>query len=224
MEQAVLGRVDQTTLRDSVYAELHRAFTLGAFAPGDGISLRFLADRLGTSMTPIREAVRRLVAEGALHDTPSRTLEVPRLDRPRVRDLMRARIALETLLTESAVERMDGDTEATLKAILDEARDPSQEGPAPDLWQNYRFHFTLYRRSESPVLLPMVESLWLQYGPCLNVIVRRADPAIGRGNEYHRDILAAVVARDVEAAKAAVVADIERSFGFLQLELEERAG
>lgn len=216
MQPGLLGRIDQQTLRDGVYAALHRAFTRGAFAPGDVLNLRTLAAETGTSLTPVREAVRRLVAEGALVDTPSRTLMVPRLEPRRVRDLKRARIALEPLVTEQAIAAMDAETEEALAAILAEPRAPDAEVAAPDLWQNYRFHFTLYRASGSPVLLPLLDSLWLQYGPCLNVITKRADPAIGRGNEYHHAILEAVRTRDADAARRAVVADIERSFGFLR--------
>jgi acetoin utilization deacetylase AcuC-like enzyme len=82
-------------LREGAYRALHDAFTRGAFAPGDVVSLRGLADQLGISMTPVREAVRRLVAEGALIDTPSRTLIVPPFAARRMKDLKAARLALE---------------------------------------------------------------------------------------------------------------------------------
>lgn len=212
MIEATLERVDQTKLRESVYAALHAAFTRGAFAPGDVLSLRVLADQLGTSMTPVREAVRRLVAEGALIDMPSRKLQVPEFDLGRLTDLMRARIALEPMLAEQAVARLGPGTEAALTAILAEAA----AGPdTPDLEQNYRFHFTLYRDSRSPVVLPVVEGLWLQYGPYLKLMIAQAGPGIGSGNDIHEEILAAVRARDARAAARAVERDIRRSFGLI---------
>ncbi len=90
-----IAKIDQSKLRENVYYALRDAFTRGEFAPGDIVSLRALADQLGTSMTPVREAVRRLVAEGALIDTPSRTLMVPPFDSARMEDLKKARLALE---------------------------------------------------------------------------------------------------------------------------------
>lgn len=212
MSTAVLERIDQAKLRESVYAALHGAFTRGAFAPGDVLSLRTLADQVGTSMTPVREAVRRLVAEGALVDTPSRKLQVPPFDKRRLSDLMRARIALEPMLTEMAVAQMDTETETALEAVLARSSRPDEH---PDLEQNHRFHFTLYKRSRSPVILPLVEGLWLQYGPYLNLMIARAGPAIGRGNDIHHDILRAVKAGDAKGAAAAVEHDIRRSFGLI---------
>ncbi|MGY6707148.1 MAG: GntR family transcriptional regulator [Rhizobiaceae bacterium] len=213
MGEPVLDRIDQSKLRESVYAALHAAFTRGAFAPGDVLSLRTLADQLGTSMTPVREAVRRLVAEGALVDTPSRKLQVPPFDLYRLTDLMRARIALEPMLTELAVEQMTSATENALSAILDE---PAPADGQPDLEQNHRFHFTLYKESRSPVILPVVEGLWLQYGPYLKLMIGNAGPAIGRGNDIHAEILDAVCQRDAQAAAAAVTKDIRRSFALIE--------
>lgn len=208
----MLERIDQTKLRESVYAALNAAFTRGAFAPGDILSLRTLADQLGTSMTPVREAVRRLVAEGALIDTRSRKLQVPPFDKERLTDLMRARIALEPMLSELAVERMDDATLRELEAILAES---SPTDGHPDLEQNYRFHFTLYNHSRSPVILPLIEGLWLQYGPYLNLMINRAGPAIGRGNDIHEEIIDAVRHRDAKATAAAVERDIRRSFSLI---------
>lgn len=224
MSGPVFGRIDQTTMRESVYAQLHDAFTRGQFAPGDSLNLRGLAERLGTSMTPVREAVRRLVAEGALIDAPSRALRVPDFDLRQMQDLKLARIALEPLVTGRAVERMDAATLETLAAILAEENTDKAGRDTPDLAQNYRFHFTLYQRADSPVLLPLIAGLWLRYGPYLNLIMRRAGPEIGKGNDIHQTILDAARRGDVEAAQAGIVADIERSFSLVAEALDAQAG
>lgn len=212
MTEATLDRVDQSKLREVVYDALHAAFTRGAFAPGDTLSLRNLADQLGTSITPVREAVRRLVAEGALIDTPSRTLQVPPFDTPRLTDLMRARMALEPMLAASAVQAMTPETLATLGRILSEDHDAPG---APDLEQNHRFHFTLYRQATAPVILPVVEGLWLQNGPYLNLMIARAGPAIGRGNDIHHQILSAARSGDADGAAEGIRRDIRRSFDLI---------
>ena len=119
MATAQIAAIDPTNLRDSAYRSLHDAFTRGAFAPGDILSLRSLAEQLGTSMTPVREAVRRLVAEGALIDTRSRKLLVPAFDARRMKDLKSARLALESLILDQAMANIDAAGIDTLKAILE---------------------------------------------------------------------------------------------------------
>lgn len=217
MTTAHIAAIDQTNLRDSAYHALRDAFTRGAFAPGDVLSLRSLAEQLGTSMTPVREAVRRLVAEGALIDTRSRTLLVPPFDARRMIDLKTARLALESIVLEQAMARIDAPGIAALKAILARPSDPPPDGP--DLVQNYTFHFTLYRMSGSDVLLPIIEALWLQYGAYLNLIIHHENVQHIEEHKYHDAIIAALERRDGPAAQAALTGDIEQSFAVLQNDL-----
>lgn len=213
MGKPQIASLDQTRLRDGAYSALRDAFTRGEFAPGDTVSLRDLAGQLGTSMTPVREAVRRLVAEGALVDMPNRTLAVPPFDLRRMRELKSARLALELLLLDAAMDRITLEAIARLADIIAPPR-PNLNG-MPDLAQNYAFHFTLYRISASEVLLPLVEGLWLQYGAYLNLIIRQeAAPNVDE-HVHHRDLIAALKAGDRPAARQALAEDIERSFNIL---------
>lgn len=214
MSAPVLARIDPVTLRENAYFALRDAFARGAFAPGDTLSLRALADQLGISMTPVREAVRRLVAEGALVDTPSRTLVVPPFDVRRAADLKTARLALEHIVLDQAMERIDDAGIAELAKILP-PDDPALPPGLPDLKTNYDFHFTLYRHSGSVVLLPVVEALWLQYGAYLNLIINRPEAGRIAEHSHHRELLDALRARDNAAAHRALEADITRSFRFL---------
>lgn len=213
MTSPAIARLDPVKLRENAYFALRDAFTRGAFAPGDVLSLRTLAEQLGVSMTPVREAVRRLVAEGALIDTPSRTLMVPAFDARRAADLMAARLALEHLILDQAMDRIDPEGIDQIDAILSRAKD----GPdhLPDLVANHDFHFTLYRFSGSEVLLPLIEALWLQYGAYLNLIINRPQAGQIAEHAHHREIVAALRAGNRPAAHAALQADITRSFRFL---------
>lgn len=205
-----IAKVDQSKLRENVYFALRDAFTRGEFAPGDTVNLRALADQLGTSMTPVREAVRRLVAEGALIDTPSRTLAVPPFAVNRMQDLKKARLALEALVLDQAMDRMDAGTLAEMETVLAAPRPPDRT--TPDLQQNYDFHFALYRKSRSEVLLPLVEALWLQYGAYLNLVIHHRDAVRIEEHKYHYEIVEALRRGDRQAAHAALAEDIERSF------------
>ncbi|MCC0021569.1 MAG: GntR family transcriptional regulator [Nitratireductor sp.] len=213
MTGAKILPIDQANLRESAYRALHEAFTRGEFAPGDVLSLRSLAEQLGTSMTPVREAVRRLVAEGALIDTRSRTLLVPPFDRQRMTDLKSARLALEAIVLDQAMDRIG---EAEIDALARILETPTEdEHSGPDLVQNYNFHFTLYRHSGSEVLLPMVEALWLQYGAYLNLIINHEAASEIAEHQFHYEIIDALKSGDRDAAKAALANDIERSFRVL---------
>ncbi|GAB4528025.1 MAG: GntR family transcriptional regulator [Roseibium sp.] len=212
MNEPKIARIDQSKLRESVYDALREAFVRGAFAPGESVSLRALADQLGTSMTPVREAVRRLVAEGALIDTPSRTLEVPPFDASRMRELKSARLALEAILLEEAMDHM---SEAAIGVLADIIARPRPHGDLPDLTQNYEFHFTLYRQSRSQVILPLVEALWLQYGAFLNLVVQEKAASEIPEHIHHEEIIAALRAGNRGAAQEALAQDIERSFKLL---------
>jgi DNA-binding GntR family transcriptional regulator len=209
-----IARIAPTSLRDGAYGALRDAFNTGQFAPGDVLTLQGLADQLGISMTPVREAVRRLVAEGALIDTPSRTLVVPRFDLRRMQELRSARLALETLLLDQAMDRSTPDWIAGLEATLRD--DSGQQGDGgPNLRQNHAFHFGLYRHSASSVLLPLVEGLWLQYGTYLNLIMRHPETARIADHSFHHAIIDALRRGDRAAARAALIDDIDRSFRVL---------
>ncbi len=211
-----ITRIDQSKLREEVYAALRDAFTRGEFPPGAVLNLRGLAEQLGTSMTPVREAVRRLVGEGALIDTPSRTLQVPPFDIVRMLDLKRARVGMETMVLGIAMANMDTATIDLLDRIIDKATDAPASGP--DLQANHDFHFTLYRKSNSAVMLPLIEALWLQYGAYLHLIIRHEKALRVDEHAFHKDILHALRRNDRSAAQAALKSDIESSFNYLAAE------
>lgn len=208
-----IARIDPVSLRDTVYAELRGAFTRGEFGPGDAVSLRELAEMLGTSMTPVREAVRRLVAEGALEDLPNRTLRVPELTEARIRELWRARLALEIQALDMAMDRMTPALIRQLAHVIDAPADGT-----PDLERNYAFHMGLYRQSESTVILPLIEALWLQYGACLHLVMQHPEAQEIAQHTHHMELLDALRAGDRGAAQAALERDIGRSFRVLLAE------
>ncbi|NRB17272.1 MAG: GntR family transcriptional regulator [Rhodobacteraceae bacterium] len=209
-------KIDQSKLREEVYAALRDAFTRGEFAPGAVLNLRGLAEQLGTSMTPVREAVRRLVAEGALIDTPSRTLQVPPFDHERMLDLKRARVGMETMVLEIAMDNMDDATIDVLETIIQTSPDMAKTGP--DLQANHNFHFTLYRKSNSAVMLPLIEALWLQYGAYLHLIIRHENALRVDEHEFHKELIRALRDDDRDAALDALKNDIESSFNYLAAE------
>ena len=102
---------DDTSLRSQVYDWLREALTTGRFTPGQKLSFRFIAGTLGVSLTPVREAIRRLVAEGAFEMRPSRSIRVPLMTRDRILELRDIRLAVGRTVA-AAAGRGDGEGDA----------------------------------------------------------------------------------------------------------------
>jgi DNA-binding GntR family transcriptional regulator len=172
-----------------------------------------LASALGTSAMPVRDALNRLAAERAVESLPNRGVRVPALSKDSLQDLRQARFAVEGLAVERAAANISSETLATLRRLIDaqtatDARHVSESSAE----QNRAFHFTIYRQSKSTVLLPIIESLWLQCGPYLRIASEMFDGRDGRGIDFHVKIVAALARGDGKAARQALQADIGRSF------------
>lgn len=212
---------DGTTLQERVYRELREAIMLGRFRPGEAMTIRGLADRLGTSMMPAREALRRLVAERALDLLPNRRIAVPDMTPETFRELTEARVALEVLAARRAFPATDAALADRLEAI-DLAQDEAIEAGDWALYQerNRAFHFELYERAPGRVLLPLIESLWLQIGPFL--YLTRESLGTTYLEDRHKEAVAAIRARDEDALALAIEQDIRDGMGGLPALLAER--
>jgi DNA-binding GntR family transcriptional regulator len=208
-----LGRIERETVQERVYAILRDKLMRGGFEPGQKLKLADLAGALGTSSMPVRDALNRLAAERAVESLPNRGVRVPALSKGALQDLMEARFAVEGLAVERAASNMTAETLATLRRLIDaqSATDAEHvsEGSAE---QNRAFHFAIYRQSESTVLLPIIESLWLQFGPYLRIASEMFDGREGRGTDFHVGIVDALERGDSAAARSALESDIGRSF------------
>ncbi len=195
------------SLHDEIHAALRQALIVGDLAPGQGFSIRALAERFGTSLIPVRDALKRLVAERALATLPNRTFCVPRMTRSRFQELLQVRLSLETMLAQRAAELI------TARAIreVERANEEMQAAvPANEvrryLMANQRFHFLIYGAARSHAIFPIVESLWLQVGPFLNGVFTHAGTRHARDN--HTQVLKALRRRDPLAAGEAIRGDL----------------
>ena len=208
--------VVRETVQERVYAELKTLLMQGRFQPGQALKIADLAAVFGTSHQPVREAIRQLVAERALEAAANRSARVPEWDRARLDDLRKARLAIEGLTAEMAAARATGADVARLARILDAeiAADDAARVEA-SVAQNREFHFTLYRLSGSAVLMPIIESLWLQFGPYIRRSAEFFDGREGRGAKHHTEALRALKRRDPALVRRAIERDIERVFEIL---------
>jgi DNA-binding GntR family transcriptional regulator len=196
-------------VHDQVYESIRKALITGRIAPGVGVSLRSLAAQLGVSPMPVRDAVRRLVAERALSINPAnKRLSVPSLTGERLEQLSLARLWIEPELAARAAPHADAALIKTLQAIDVEVDAALKLGDVDRyMIANHRFHFALYERAGAEVLLAMAGGLWLQIGPFMRVVFGRVG-ADGLIADRHAEALDALKARDPEAARRAIAADL----------------
>ena len=163
---------------------------------------------------PVREALRRLAAENALEVVSTGSTRVPQISAERLDDICRARIAVEGLATELAAPRIDEADIVALETIIAAHDAIVAAGSVYDmLLKNRDFHFTIYRASGSEVLVQLIDSLWLRYGPYMRMLSSSIAPRLETGlhdtfSNHHRAIVAACRKRDALAARKHMTADI----------------
>ena len=209
-----LTRITHATLYDKVYEELRDALMNGRFLPGEGLTIRGVAEALGTSVMPVREALRRLAAERAIQFHADRSVRVRLLDEHAFDELPQTRLLLEGRAAAAAEQAMTAAELDDMREINAAYANPASNGtPMAQLLANRRFHFTVYRAARAPFLLSLIEMMWLQSGPYLMIPIRRrsADDVasyLAAGAVHHRDLLDALAPRDSAAAAQAVQVDI----------------
>ena len=206
-----LARIARETVQERVYCALRDQLMRGGFEPGQKLKIAELAEAFGTSAMPVRDALNRLTVERALETLPSRTVRVPALSKDALQDLRETRFAIEGLAISRAASNMTGESLATLKRLIVAQSETDEEHFSEEsAEQNRAFHFAIYRQSGSTVLLPIIESLWLQFGPYLREASELFDG--GDATNFHLEMLDALSRGDSVAARAALEADIGRAF------------
>jgi DNA-binding GntR family transcriptional regulator len=219
-----MAKIEHQTLNDRAYAELKKGLTSGRFRPGEVLIIRQLADRYGISATPVREALQRLVAERALEMLPNRSIAVPILTREKFAELRRIRCALEGLAAELAAPSLSAADIGRMTVLIEAMdKDIAKNNAGDYLDRNERFHFLIYSRAGSPILLRMIADLWTQVGPFLNFLFEDSD-YLPEANNGHKEILRAVEKGDAAALSKSVISDIVSAAKSLAPRLDELVG
>jgi DNA-binding GntR family transcriptional regulator len=202
-----LAEAERDTLRNRVYRQLRDAVISGAFVPGRAIGIQALADQFQTSTMPVREALRELVAQHALMALPNRSVTVPVMSPERFRRLALARIALEGLATELSTAFATPVVCKHLNSIDRKMRAAAEGNDTKGyLSENRNFHFTIYGLDKSQVVIPLIESLWLQAGPFIALTVGQA--GISSGLKFHSKCIDCLARGDAAGARKAIESDI----------------
>ncbi len=220
MELLPIRRIDHETMSQRVYRDLSELIMSGQAQPGQRLTLKSLSEALGTSQMPVREALRQLAAEGALEFLANKSVRVPEMTKAKFLELLSIRLAVEGLAIEEAARRI---TDAELVELMRHhktfTKEVARKHPeaAVAIESNMRLHFAAYRAAQMPSLMTIIEGLWLQVGPVLNLDMRSGSSRLTEGPArlHHEALMQALAARDPVMARQALIADLTTAASFI---------
>jgi len=217
---ALVTPLTRQTLSGDVYKQLSDLLMSGRVMPGEQLSLRTIAQSLGVSVMPVREAVHRLLSEKALELLPNRVLRVPTMTVDQFREITDIRVNLEGLATVRAAALVGPAGLLEIEAANGRfARESLLKRPNEThlIALNKELHFAIYRQAQMPMLLEMIESLWLRIGPILNYDFRSGSARVTEhvSADHHDRILNALKKGDGVAAAKALAGDLRGAADFI---------
>ncbi|MGA0543080.1 GntR family transcriptional regulator [Neotabrizicola sp. VNH66] len=204
-----LPKIAKGNLSEQVYATIRASLMDGRYEPGERLTIAALAEQLGVSITPVREAIFRLVSERALEMRAATSIHVRRLTAAELREIQIIRHHLEgeaaaqaaQKISRAALKRLEDLQEAFARAA---ASDPLEASRV-----NREFHFRLAEAAEMPLLYATIESMWAQMGPLIHLYHQHTPTRVlVSGDHGHYPVLRALAAGDAAGARAGIQADI----------------
>jgi DNA-binding GntR family transcriptional regulator len=195
MDESAAIRVP--SIPDIVYTRLRREISTRVYSPGP-ISIKQLAEHFGVSAMPVREALRRLEAEGLVSFNSGRQVVINSLSLADIEEIFAIRVVLEELAIRTALPKLRKDEAglAHLDRLLDEM-DKSERASWRHL--NREFHYTIYRAAKMPRLQVAIDSQWVLIEPYLPVYADATDGPES-SQDQHREMVAAIRAGDASTA------------------------
>ena len=216
--------VRHRTMAEAALERLREAIILGEIRPGTHLRLEEVAQQLGMSISPIREAVRQLEALGLAEHVPHHGAKVVRLEVEELRELFSIRLALEGMALRRAAELFRAEDEAAARAHLaayDEARHRGDTRAA--MREHTAFHFTLYEAAQSAWLVRSIRPAWDSCERYRPVLMADKGALQDRHEELDQELLAACAAHDAQRAAAALRAHLELASEIYAVELAGRS-
>ena len=200
-------------LHERVYAHLCDALMRGEFAPAQRLTLRALAEDLGTSIAPVREAVSRLATLNAVDVFPKRFIEVAPLTAETYMEIVEIRQLLEGHAAARACLNMSANQVYKLEQINGRLLELAANGQVDrSMIENQRFHFTIYEAAGSDALLENIKQVWIRVGPSVNQLLTEEysqdTSGLHAGFANHEKLITALRERDTHSATQAIVDDI----------------
>lgn len=218
--RAAGGGTGKLPSHELVYRRIREMILFGEMAPGQAVTIQGLVEQLDAGMTPVREALRRLTAEGALEFLGNRRISVPELTPGQLDEIAFVRQSVEPRLAYLAASRIKPADIERLRAIDDELNIAIDQGDVGAyLKHNCQFHQALYAHAGARILMQVANALWLRVGPSLRVVCGR----YGTANlpDMHDEALAALRAGDADGVAAAIAEDIQQGHAQIRRSMQQ---
>jgi DNA-binding GntR family transcriptional regulator len=211
-------------MAEAALERLREAIILGELTPGTPLRLEDLARSLGMSISPVREAVRRLEALGLAEHVPHHGAKVTGLDVEELRELFSVRLALETLAVRRAAELFTDEAERAAQAQLD-ALETARHGndAAAAVRAHTAFHFALYEAARSSWLLRLIRPAWDSCERYRPVLLEEKGDLQEQHAALDVALLGACAARDPDRAASALRDHLELASAIFSVELAGRS-
>lgn len=202
----------QPSLSDIAYREIRAAITQGRLQPGERLIHRALAKKFGISPTPVRDAIQRLVSDGALVLDDRGIAQVPIISAETYCEILNLRIQLEGYAAASLASQAS--THGAVVDLLTATHDrlvqhKKNNNIEAALYENEQFHSQLIKSAGMPILEDLVRSLWLRCGPSLRLLYDEG--YIPLKVHPHIEIINALKIGNAEQARAAIERDLRHA-------------
>lgn len=209
-----LDKAQRLSLTMQVESRLKNALILGMLKPGSRLVTKEIAQQLGTSITPVREALLRLVASSALDVTPAQAFLVPAISECHYQEILVIRKSLEGMAVQKATREINKAGLMRLSQLRDSIISARKVSVEAALKANRDFYFQVFDYAEMPTLMELIEQLWIRIGPSFNYLYPRFDEFSGMSNNYDA-LIEALTERDEVRSVAAIHKGIMDDFDIL---------
>jgi DNA-binding GntR family transcriptional regulator len=209
-------------LREVVAETLREAIVNGVLKPGERLMEIQLAEELGVSRTPVREAIRKLELEGFVVMIPRRGTYVADLSIKDINEVFEIRTALDVLAAGLAVERITEDELEQLERLLVEIAELIEQDDADKIVESdSQFHDILYRASRNDRLVGIINNLREQFTRFRSISIQYPG-RMQKSVEEHRRLVEAIASRDTDLAQQLAREHMENSEQTLLQDLNDR--
>lgn len=209
-----LDKAQRLSLTVQVESRLKSALILGMLKPGARLVTKEIAQQLGTSITPVREALLRLVASGALDVTPAQAFLVPAISECHYQEISVIRKSLEGMAVQKATQKINKAGLMRLNQLKDSFLSGRKVSVEAALKANRDFYFQLFNYAEMPILMELIEQLWVRIGPSFNYLYPRFDEVSSMTHNYD-SLIEALTEKDEAGSVAAIHNGITDDFNII---------
>ncbi len=221
-QDSVATSAVSSTQQDTIYQQLRQWITVGKFLPGERLKIRTVANQMQVGEMPVRAALQRLAAEGALINSPNAGVAIPKLSLPEFDDLLQMRLLLEGEAAEKGSIRLSPSQAQELQNLCEQMQSSlDQKNASAYLAANEDFHIILYKAAGSPLLFQLIDTLWLKAGPISNRLFE-SQAAYSLLNQAHQELMQALQLKDSEGVRRSIEKDIFVAGQLLRAQIKKK--